>query len=251
MLCLNCDSEGHQFKNCRQPVRSYGIISYKQTDKGPMYLLIQRKDTIGKTDFIRGKYKTKGRIDFDNLSCLINEMTDKEKQEVLDTDKELLWKKLWLDHNTGLFKNGKAKAMKMFDEIDYREILSCSSPSRYDDNEWGFPKGRKNLFEDAIQCSIREFQEETGLKRRDFVVNPDITFNEEFTASDGRRYLHVYFLAKISPEVEVTIDLKNLLFTQEVKDIGFFDFIKSYRLFRDYDVQKKHVLYRVNKLLSS
>jgi hypothetical protein len=143
-VCLNCDIQGHAFKSCTLPIKSYGIIAYKITQKGEKeYLLIQRRDTIGKTDFLRGKYKINGAINFIKLKCLIEEMTDEERQEILNTKKEVLWNKLWLDHETGIFKNEKFKAMKLLNEIDYVEILKSIPESRYNQKEWGFPKGRK------------------------------------------------------------------------------------------------------------
>jgi 8-oxo-dGTP pyrophosphatase MutT (NUDIX family) len=242
LICLNCDKRGHAFKNCVLPIRSYGIIAYKEIEGEKKFLLIQRKDTIGKTDFIRGKYKVNGVIDYNKLRCLIEEMTDEEKYEILNTDKELLWKKLWLDHSIGIFRNEKYKAMKMFEEIDYKAMLLESIPSRYTENEWGFPKGRKNLSENGIECATREFLEETGLSKDDFVLrfkSPQLI--ENFTASDGVSYTHVYYLAQIKSHVDLEIQVKNTIFKQEVKDLGFFSYNKAYKMFRDYDTQKRHI----------
>lgn len=252
LICLNCDIQGHAFRNCELPVRSYGIIAYKKSiGKDNEYLLIQRKDTIGKTDFLRGKYKTNGVINYNKLKCLIEEMTDEEKTEILTTPKETLWDNLWLDHNSGIFKNEKFKAMGMFNEIDYRTMLLEAYPSRYSQNEWGFPKGRKNLSEDGLGCAMREFIEETGLSKNDFVI-PDITktFTEEFTASDGVRYTHIYYIAKVRPNVDIKSTYKNTNFKQEVRDLDFFDYKSCYKMFRDYDTEKKHVLNLVHTQLS-
>jgi 8-oxo-dGTP pyrophosphatase MutT (NUDIX family) len=223
------------------------VIAYKEIDGVKKYLLIQRKDTIGKTDFIRGKYKVNGIIDYHKLRCLIEEMTDREKYEILNTDKELLWKNLWLDHSIGIFRNEKYKAMKMFEEIDYKTMLLESIPSRYTENEWGFPKGRKNLSETGIECAVREFKEETGLLEKDFVLkfkSPQLI--ENFTASDGISYTHVYYLAEVKQNVDVTIESKNVIFKQEVKDLGFFEYKTAYKMFRDYDTQKKYILTKIH-----
>lgn len=247
LICLNCDTQGHTFKNCNFPVRSYGIIAYKKIKGENNFLLIQRKDTIGKTDFIRGKYKLNGVINYSKMMNLIQEMTDEEKYEILNTDKEVLWDNLWLDHSTGIYRNEKLKSMKLFQELDYKELILSTIPSRYKENEWGFPKGRKNLRENGISCAIREFQEETGLNRRDFTINErDTFFVEEFLASDNNVYTHIYYLAEIKEDVEVSVNSKNLIFKQEVKDIGFFPFKQAYKLFRDYDTKKKTILKQVN-----
>ena len=251
MICLNCDIEGHTFKNCVLPVRSYGIIAYRVTkEKKIEYLIIQRKDTIGKTDFMRGKYKIKGIINYNKLKSLIEEMTDEEKNDILNTPKEVIWDNMWLDHNSGIFKNEKHKAMSMFKEIDYKRLIKESIPSRYTENEWGFPKGRKNLSESYIDCAIREFKEETGLKNRDFLINENKKFTEEFIASDGLTYIHIYYLAKVNSFINIEAVHKNLIFRQEVKKIGFYEYKTAYKMFRDYDTKKKNVLMQVNDYLT-
>jgi 8-oxo-dGTP pyrophosphatase MutT (NUDIX family) len=246
LTCLNCDVQGHTFKNCVLPIRSYGIIAYKYEHGEIKYLLIQRKDTIGKTDFIRGKYKINGKIDYNKLTCLVNEMTDIEKVEILSKEKSQIWSDLWLDHNTGIYKNEKFKALKLFDEIDYREILLSSIPSRYNTNEWSFPKGRKNLYESSLECARREFVEETGLNYYEFEMNINNSYIEEFTASDNKKYMHIYYLAEIKQETEVNLLSKDLVFKQEVRDIGFFPFKTAYKLFRDYDTANKETLLSVS-----
>jgi 8-oxo-dGTP pyrophosphatase MutT (NUDIX family) len=243
IVCLNCEIKGHTFKNCKEPIKSYGLIPYRYTETDSVeFLLIQRKDTLGKTDFMRGKYKKNGVIDYSKLKCLIEEMTDKEKIEIITINKEKVWDNMWLDQKAGIFKNEKKKAMNTIEEIDYRRLLKESMPSRYKTNEWGFPKGRKNLNEDPISCAKREFKEETGISEEYIKVNHLLKFVEEFTASDGIQYKHIYYLVCIAKEVNLKMIIKSDIFKQEVKDIGFFDYNTSYKMFRDYDTQKKYVL---------
>ena len=78
--CSNCNKLGHYFRECTEPITSYGIIAYrvKQTTsqiepavltgiakedtingldgKQIEFILIQRKDTLGYIEFMRGKY---------------------------------------------------------------------------------------------------------------------------------------------------------------------------------------------------
>jgi hypothetical protein len=53
VICLNCDREGHTFKKCLMPVKSYGIVAFTRKRNMLKFLLIQRKDTMGYTDFMR------------------------------------------------------------------------------------------------------------------------------------------------------------------------------------------------------
>ena len=82
IYCANCGEKGHVVKECGRPITSFGIIAFKiiknkqeeELDTNIYlsnlvknvhninvypkikYLLIQRKDTMGYIDFIRGKY---------------------------------------------------------------------------------------------------------------------------------------------------------------------------------------------------
>jgi 8-oxo-dGTP pyrophosphatase MutT (NUDIX family) len=252
LVCLNCDTQGHAFKKCKLPVRSYGIIAFKMNGGVPEYLLIQRKDTIGYTDFMRGKYSSGGIVNSNKLRSLVEEMTDDEKTRILGRNFDDLWGELWLEHSGGIFSNEKYCAKAAFNRLDRKSIIRDSFPSRYTENEWGFPKGRKNLMENGVECALREFREETSLNSDDFKLLSDIPpLVEEFTASDGNKYTHIYYLAIVKDEVSIDITKMSNSFLQEVKAIGFFDYKTSYKMFRDYDVKKRYVLTLADKLLKN
>ena len=52
----------------------------------------------------------------------------------------------------------------------------------YKTPEWGFPKGRRNLYEKDLNCALREFSEETGYSSKSInlieslVCFPEIDF---------------------------------------------------------------------------
>ena len=47
----------------------------------------------------------------------------------------------------------------------------------YFEQEWSFPKGRRNFNEFDLDCAIREFEEETNLKENN-ITKDDGTFYE-------------------------------------------------------------------------
>ena len=55
-FCNNCGKNGHVFHNCKHPITSIGIITFRNTKYGLEYLMIRRKDSLGFVDFMRGKY---------------------------------------------------------------------------------------------------------------------------------------------------------------------------------------------------
>jgi hypothetical protein len=79
-LCSNCGSTGHTFRYCIEPVSSYGVLVFRWLSRNdtwpqlptfckntsdsigtnsliPQVLMIQRKDSLGFMDIMRGKYK--------------------------------------------------------------------------------------------------------------------------------------------------------------------------------------------------
>ena len=74
-------------------------------------------------------------------------------------------------------KFNKVKEIKLIDEMIKK------SQTLWEEPEWEFPKGRINSNEKHLECSIREFEEETGIKK-DFinVIENILPFEENFIA---------------------------------------------------------------------
>ena len=60
LYCGNCGKFGHIYRRCTAPITSLGIICYKKEsylgNELIKYLMIQRRDTLGFVEFMRGKY---------------------------------------------------------------------------------------------------------------------------------------------------------------------------------------------------
>ena len=80
-FCNNCGMQGHVYHSCKIPITSIGIVAFKNTDVGPKYLMICRKDSLGFVDFMRGKYQINNK---DYLINIINEMTLREKYKIIN-----------------------------------------------------------------------------------------------------------------------------------------------------------------------
>jgi len=279
IYCVNCGEKGHVVKDCFGPITSFGIIAFKMVrnkqeemyDKNirlqeilnnvlpekeksypkTKFLMIQRKDTMGYTDFVRGKYPD-DKLGIESvLPIFVNEMTHQEKHNLLTKDFNEIWKSLWVNHDSKCFKNEYDYAYKKFQRLNIPELIKRSDAS-FGFQEFGFPKGRRNMKETNIACAEREFYEETGYDKScyDFIKNYS-TIHEEFTGTNNVRYRHIYYLVKMKDDVPPPrIDYKNKIQTGEVQNIGWLEYDECMAVIRPYDIAKKNVIKKVyNDLL--
>lgn len=251
--------DNHGFRSCKQPIISFGIIMYKRIHGELKFLLIQRKDTTGYIDLLRGRYysshrkdKTLPREKYEYIRNFIEEITVDEKQKLLTLTFDELWDRLWVNHNSKMYINDKKKAKEKFQELDIKNILSEFEP-KYTETEYGFPKGRRHdANEDGISCAKREMLEETGIHPSSYRIRYDIpSLNEKFVGSNGVQYLHIYYIAECPAELNAFVDSSNILQTGEVKSVDFYTLKECLKKFRPYDTNKKSVLIKAWNIISS
>ena len=78
-------------------------------------------------------------------------------------------------------------------------LVVFDSKTKWVEQEWGFPKGRRNYKESNINCALREFEEETGYDKQSVsIIKNLLPFEETFVGSNLKSYKHIYFFAKCS-----------------------------------------------------
>ena len=252
LFCNNCGKNGHNFRDCIEPITSIGIIAYTYIDNEIKYLMIKRKDTLGFVDFMRGKYNIHNKV---YLLNIINEMTNNEKELLQTQDFETLWDKLWGKHISLKYLNEKIVSKNKYDTLKNGVInnsekynllqLLDESISNWHEQEWGFPKGRRNYKESDITTGIREFIEETGIKLSDINVIKNISPVEEiFTGSNFKAYKHKYYLAQIPNNI-----ILDNFEVSEVSDIRLLTYDECIEKIRDYNLEKMKLIKDVNNIL--
>ena len=253
--CSNCDELGHILRFCDKPINSYGIVLYKLnklTDQIE-YLMICRKHTIGYIEFIRGNYK------IDNLEYLtkmFNIMTLDELNNIKTCDFNYLWNKLWnYKHKFNTeFRKSKKKFCDLKNDkysVNLNKLIQNSS-SCYVSPEWEFPKGRKNLNEDILDTSIREFYEETNIKKDLYTLKLNnnkqhILFNEEYRAFNNKVYNLTYYLAEEKCHIDITTCLSfNKHQQNEISNIEFYTLNKKKKMIRPYYKEKKKLIANID-----
>jgi 8-oxo-dGTP pyrophosphatase MutT (NUDIX family) len=276
--CSNCGLYGHHYKNCTEPITSYGIIAFRikdeswnpnemllKNDEFPTnqveYLLIQRRDSIGFIELLRAKYKL---TDIEYIRDQIAGITERERTALIQKTFDELWVNLWgkptvpenkqykqeydlakqkfevLKH--GYEHNGTFFSLKKFIE---------TTPILYDSPEWGFPKGRRNVFETNYACAVREFCEETGLQPTDVKVFEQVEpLRETFYGNNNIHYSHIYYIGWIQKSTSLEMKCENAHMMREIGNIGWFSYEEAIQKIRPNNIEKKKVLSQVSTLLS-
>ena len=253
-ICNNCGKQGHLFHQCKIPITSYGIIVFRNTDKGMQFLMIRRKDSFGYIDFLRGKYIIHNK---EQLQEIFNEMSVVEKERIKMCDFETLWYLMWNDtSNLYQYKSEETSSQRKFDLLKTGILINNetitidsfieNSNTNWIETEWEFPKGRRNYQEKDLDCAIREFEEETGYQRVDIsIIENLIPFEEIFIGSNYKSYKHKYFLAFMDTEKDI---LHNFQKT-EVSKLEWKTMDQCLECIRPYNLEKKKLITNINKVL--
>jgi 8-oxo-dGTP pyrophosphatase MutT (NUDIX family) len=221
------------------------------------YLLIQRKDSIGFIELIRGKYKLN---DYDYINKNIAGMTNAEREKILTMNFDDLWESLWGPTRDGFhaYRHEKEQGRIKLDALRNGEpslaSLVSASPPAYATPEWGFPKGRRNANESEYTCAMRETWEETNISEEDILSIRNLEpIVENFTGSNGIPYCHKYFIGYanhgVGEEAVVTASSTNEHIQREVGDIRWCGFEEAMKLIRPENPEKRNVLLRVDTIL--
>ena len=111
LYCGNCGKYGHVYRKCLAPIISYGIIIFKKIDNKLKYLLVQRKDTLGFVEFMRGKYNLEN---INYIIKLFKIMTLDERIEIISNDFDTIWNKLWMNQDNKQYHNEYETSKKKF-----------------------------------------------------------------------------------------------------------------------------------------
>ena len=254
LVCRNCGKLNHHIKNCFEPKTSFGVILYKYIDRKLNILLIRRRNTIGFVQFIRGQYKT-DNIEY--IQKLFNVMSDCEISLLSSQNFLSLWKYLWnlnpdldfipaYDYRISLKKFNSLLSLSMDGSLNkFIDNKICN----FSEQEWGFPKGRKNKFESNSETAIREFTEETGIPATSIkLVNKK--FIEHYISYDDVEYKNVYFLAKYTGESKIFEVSSKQEQISEVSAIRFFSIVDATSIVRAYSKKKREVIKSVENYVN-
>lgn len=257
MECVNCGKHGHTFRDCLEPVQSFGICAIKFMSDMPYYLLIRRRDSLAYVEFLRGKYRMDNNT---YIQVLFNGMTIDERRRLIELPFDKLWENLWFSQVTRQFRNEYESAKRTFGQLKntgdmYGKLLNKyieDVTTNWVDPEWGFPKGRRTLHETELSCALREFSEETCFSKQAIRVLTDMpTMKEEYVGTNGIQYRQVYYLAICDAGVSATHNPMNKVMNREVGNIGWYSYEDAFNLIRATNTAKREMLTRLHTYIQS
>jgi ADP-ribose pyrophosphatase YjhB (NUDIX family) len=255
--CNNCGKYGHLFHQCKVPITSYGVITFRVNNGEIEYLMIRRKDTLGYIDFMRGKYSIYNKYYILNM---LMQMTIEEKEYLKTSSFHDLWERLWGNNsistqykNEEIGSNEKFHLLKLgiLTKNDFYTLDDLIEESyqyeQWTEAEWGFPKGRRNYQEKDYDCAVREFTEETGydvskLKN----VHNILPFDEIFTGSNYKSYKHKYYLMYMTMENSM---VEHKYDTSEISQIQWKTLDQCLYCIRSYNLEKKGLIQKIHNSL--
>jgi hypothetical protein len=282
--CSNCNKRGHTYNKCYEPIISNGIISMyienldnsllplledyltqnikkkscfvkKSNSRAHFFhdkikfLMVQRKHSLGYIEFLRGKYNVEN---IKEITYLLEQMTPAEIQEIKTKDFDYLWNMLW-DNNPNSTNTIKKKQhykeyivskQKFYEfKMNNMNLLTTTKPI-FNFNEWGFPKGRREIYETDIVCAMREFEEETNYDETEYsVLNESNIIKENLVGTNGVNYRHNYFLAIIHNNS--IKDKEN----KEIGDIKLMNINDCISIIRPYHFNKQLIIKKIHNIV--
>lgn len=250
-LCRNCGQNGHVHRDCPHPITSFGIICYRiKPNNSIEYLMIQRKDSLSFMEFIRGKYEIHQD---DYIKMLLSGMTINERKMLLIKPFDYLWNYVWYQNSAPKQTSEFNIAKNKFDNLKPKlSQLLQNSISHFVDPEWGFPKGRRKIKEEDVDCAVREFNEETGINPTSINLEKLSPFEEIFYGTNKVLYRHVYYIASLPySSNKLHINPKNYNQIREVRDISWLSFKECLNKIRDHNHERKKLFTEVHKKITS
>ena len=281
--CSNCGGTGHIFRQCIEPVSSYGVLIFRWVGRSsiwtpfhelckdnrspnglvnivPEILMIQRKDSLGYMDIMRGKYKVN---EPEYIKKQLGGMTEKERANLLTGDFDELWDTLWgsdiiMSHryaNDRTISKNKLNELRegvqpLKGEFYTLADLLRQEPKFHATPEWGFPKGRRDPYETDIQCAYRELEEETSIVEDELWKVTNVSpFIEQFYGSNDIHYRHSYYLAQYIGTRDISYDVLNSELVREIGDIAWKSMEEALTLLRPENIEKRGILIQLANLL--
>jgi 8-oxo-dGTP pyrophosphatase MutT (NUDIX family) len=169
-------------------------------------------------------------MDRTKIQDYVKQTTRQEKVILLSMDYDRMWYHIWLciptryndiDKLFNFYNTSKKGFMSNVSNNDmwFRDTIYQANNS-HTELSWEFPKGRIMMGEKPIECSMREFKEETNVESSEYVIFHTIKPMTITHQENNVTYTSVYYFAhSIDGKANPRIDFRNSRQIDEVIDI--------------------------------
>ena len=228
------------------------------------FMMVSRRFSLGFIEFIRGKYNVS---DAKSIINLFEQMYEDEIKYIQknqydnilyfflnrnNESKEMVLNRIYEGKYSSEYCEAKIKFnMLLFPSDDENNDIPLDLDfytkhirPKWRKPEWGFPKGRRDKrTEENITCACREFEEETGYRKDNYIIlNKIEPIEEKLIGTNGINYKHIYYLS--INNIDKNTKLSNYD-TYEIGDIQWFTYDEAMSYIRPYHVDKKKILTRI------
>lgn len=215
-------------------ITSYGIALVKKnklTNIQNQYeiLMIKKRLTYSFIAFVKGVYNKNNE---NELLRLFNTMTVDEKFCIMSLNFNIMWYKStlsipyqnkFISKEISKYEKCKLKFEKNFLSDSGKKLLNIIKKSKSSKKIWEIPKGATNKNESNINAAIREFAEETNIKKNKYKILYDVTPITYIFTDDNITYKYVYYIAVLlDPKYQLWLDFKTNSNIMEITELKFF-----------------------------
>lgn len=187
-------------------------------------LLVKKRYTYAFAEFMKGscfgsniKHGTSSEA---KLIELFSEMTMPDKLIILSMDFSAMWYHMWLNNTkTRQYYYLKTRFESTFSIDDGKRLREIMALSSNGDDLWEIPKGRPNYeLEGDIRCAVREFTEETGIDKSNYMLYPELSRKQSYV-DKGVKYNTTYYLAFTTRYSGETNSI-NIINKEQISEVG-------------------------------
>lgn len=215
-------------------VTSYGIALIKKnkqlTKINYEVLMIKKRLTYAFIAFAKGIYNKYNEIE---LIKLFNNMTVDEKFSIMSLSFNIIWHKLTLSlpyinkyssKDLTKYEKCKIKFEKTFLNDNGKKLLSLLNKSTSSKKIWEIPKGGTNKNESHINAAIREFYEETNIKKNKYKLLYNIPPLIYIFTDENITYKYIYYIGiLLDNKYHLYLDFSTNSHIMEITELKFFN----------------------------
>jgi len=234
---------------------SYGIACVNKYEKTLSILAIRKRCSYSFSEFLYGRYFKKMNKEA-YLSMLLNGMTVNEKIIIMSMCFDTMWFYYHLSipeidySNTSrykIYKKNKQIFTDYFKGDNVITFMNIIKNSKSINTIWEIPKGRKNRDEDGLTCAIREFEEETCIKKNRLIFINHPPFKYSFN-SNGVKYTYIYYICIIKSPIIPKVKFSN---KDQILEIDNIKWINTKDLYHIKDEQLSFIFKKLIKIVKN